>query len=100
LRYQGDNLQVGVSTDYNSGYFVNNGGTNYSLLKSFVVTNLFADYKLPVTLPHVASTVLSLNIDNAFNRRYLVDGTSFNGKATFEEALPFTAFADLKLRFH
>jgi iron complex outermembrane receptor protein len=100
LRYQGNNLQVGVTTDYNSGYFVNNGGTNYSLLKSFVVSSLFADYKLPVTLPHFASAVLSLNIDNLFDRHYIIDGTSFNGKATFEEALPFTAFADLKLRFH
>jgi iron complex outermembrane receptor protein len=100
LRYQGDNLQVGISTDYNSGYFVNNGGANYSLLKSFVVSSLFADYKVPVNLPHIASAVLSINIDNLFDRHYIIDGTSFNGKATFEEALPFTAFADLKLRFH
>ena len=100
LRYQGDRLQLGISTDYNSGYFINNSGSTYSLLKSFVVTNMFVDYKLPLNLPHVASAVISLNIDNLFDRHYLVDGTAFNGKSTFEEALPFVAFADLKLRFH
>ncbi len=100
LRYHGDSLQFGVSVDYNAGYFVANNSTTYTKLKSFVVTNLFADYKLPLNLPHIASAVISLNIDNALDHHYIIDGTSFNGKPTFEEALPFTAFADLKLRFY
>ena len=99
LRYQGDRLQWGVSMQYNTGYFVQNTSTLYTKLTPFFTANLFASYRLPLVLPHIESAVLSLNIDNAFDRRYLVDGSSFNGVRDFNYALPLNAFADLKIRF-
>lgn len=99
LRYQGQSFQSGVTLDYNSGYFINQGKSLYTGLHSYKVVDFFADYKLPVHAPHIDSAVVSLNINNMFNKHYIVDGGSFNGKPVFYYALPMNIFADLKVRF-
>lgn len=100
LRYQGENFQSGVTVDYNSGYFINQGKSIYNSLHSYTVVSVFADYKLPVHMPHVESAVLSVNANNLLNKHYIVDGGSFNGKPVYYYALPLNIFADLKVRFN
>lgn len=100
LRYQGGNFQSGVTVNYNSGYFINQGKSIYNNLHSYTVVSVFADYKLPVHIPHIDSAVLSVNIDNMLNKHYIVDGGSFNGKPVYYYALPMNMFADLKVRFN
>lgn len=99
LRYQGTNFQSGLTLDYNSGYFINQGKSLFTGLHSYTVLDFFADYKLPVHAPHIDSAVISLNVNNMLNKHYIVDGGSFNGKPVFYYALPMNIFADLKVRF-
>lgn len=100
LRYQGSNFQSGVTVNYNSGYFINQEKNLYNNLSSYTVVSVFADYKLPVHIPHIESAVLSMNVNNLFNKHYIVDGGSFNGNPVYYYALPMNVFADLKVRFN
>ena len=100
LRYQGRNFQSGITVNYNSGYFINQGGSLYNNLHSYTVVGVFADYKLPIHITHIESAVLSMNIDNLTDKHYIVDGGSFNGKPVYYYALPLNIFADLKVRFN
>ncbi|GAN90411.1 TonB-dependent receptor [Gluconobacter frateurii M-2] len=100
VRYQGSDLQIGASFQYNSGYFVQTTSNVYKKLTPFFTANLFATYKLPLHVKHIEDAVLSVNLDNAFNRSYIVDGGSYSGQATYNYALPINVFADIKVRFN
>ena len=99
LRYQGNNFQSGATVNYNSGYFINQGKSLYTGLHSYTTVDVFADYKLPVHTRNIDSAVVSINIDNLFNKHYIVDGGSFSGSPTYYYALPLNIFADIKVRF-
>ncbi|MCG4260909.1 TonB-dependent receptor [Acetobacter senegalensis] len=100
VRYHGDDLQLGASFQYNTGYFIQTTSDTYKKVTPFFTANLFASYKLPLRVKHIEDAVLSINLDNAFNRMYIVDGSSYGGKAVYNYALPINVFADIKVRFN